>query len=237
MQETKITMDRVKNHFTYSWWKYALLAVLAVFGWNLVYTSTAYRPPKDKKLDVYFVSHTVDSENLEWLKARTLENFPELEDAGFVSISYTEEDSYYGSMQLTTYIGAGEGDIYIMTRERFDAFKGSGTFLALDEAIASGDIDLRGIDAGSTTATDEDGNRGVFGIPAQSLYGLMEHGIDNRDLVICVMVYSQNQYTAIQFVDWLVENMRAEKPDWLAEYEAQQQQSGVTQEISDIPSY
>jgi len=44
--KTPITKAKLQNHFTYSLWKYALLAVVAIFGWNIVYSMTAYQPPE-----------------------------------------------------------------------------------------------------------------------------------------------------------------------------------------------
>ncbi|MCL1965129.1 MAG: hypothetical protein FWF69_08735 [Firmicutes bacterium] len=235
MYDTRITKERIRNHFTYSLWKYALLAVFAIFGWNLIYSSTAYRAPKDKRLDVYFVTYSLPDETTKWIREQILAMYPQLEDAACVSIVYTGEDNYYGSVQISTYIGAGEGDVYLLTAERFDALKGEGVFLNLDGAIDSGEIDLRGIDAGRCAVAVEGGGRGICGIPAESLYGLMDRGVDNRDLVICVMAYSGNQGTAVRFVDWLIEAMHAPKPEWVAELEAKQ--SADTQGISQIPSY
>ena len=34
--KTPITIKAIRQHFTYAWWKYALLALLAIFGWNLL---------------------------------------------------------------------------------------------------------------------------------------------------------------------------------------------------------
>lgn len=236
MEETKITKSRIKNHFTYSWWKYVLLAVLAIVGWNLIYTSTAYRAPKDKRLDIYFVTYSVPDEILNGMRIDILNRYPQLEDSSVISIVYTADDNYYGSMQLTTYMGAGEGDIYIMPKERFDAFAGSGTFVPLDEAVASGALDLQGMDVSRGYATDEDGTRALYGIPATELYGMMEeYGLDNRDLMICVMAYTRNEAVAVQWVNDFIGEMLAPKPEWLVEYEAQ---NGTgTQEVSDIPSY
>ena len=48
--KTPLTKERLQNHITYSSWKYILLAVVAIFGWNLVYSVTAYQPPEEKKI-------------------------------------------------------------------------------------------------------------------------------------------------------------------------------------------
>lgn len=235
MQETKITKARIKNHFTYSWWKYVLLVLAAIIGWNLIYTSTAYRPPKGKRLDIYFVTNAVPDETLAWMKDDILERYPEVEDSSVASIVYTADDNYYGSMQLTTYVGAGEGDLILLPRERFEMFAKGGTFFPLDEVIESGALDLRGIDISATTLTTDEGETGIYGVPLTSLYGLMEYSVDNRDLVVGVLAYSPNFDRAVDWIDWLIETMQAPKPEWLEVQEAKQ---GVgAGEISNMPSF
>lgn len=241
MQETKITKDRLRNHFTYSWWKYLLLVVAAVFGWSLIYTSTAYRAPKDKRLDGYFVTYTVDEAVTGWFEQQALAMFPEeVEDSNFSSLVYTPDDTYYANMQLTTYMGAGEGDIYFLPRERFDAFGRDGAFLALEDAVEAGVIDLRGIDVSNGYGTDVDtGERHLYGIPMEALYGFMEeeYNIDNRDLVMCVTAYSQNPEVALRYADWVIETFKAPKPQWLIDYEERTQAGGTDSSVSEMPSY
>ena len=48
-----ITRERIRNHFHYAWWQYVLLVCLAVFGWNLLYTTTRYRSPESLKVEWY----------------------------------------------------------------------------------------------------------------------------------------------------------------------------------------
>lgn len=240
MNDTRITKDRVRNHFAYSWWKYMILAVVAVFGWNLIYTATAYRAPRDKRMDVYIVAPAVGEETLNALREETLSLFPELEDASILSVMYGDSDQYYGDMQLTTYVGAGEGDIYLLPRERFLAFANSGAFVPLDEAIETGAIDLHGIDVRATTLQTEDGDSGIYGIPAAELFGLLEtYNIDNRDLMVGIMAYSpqQNHQRSFAWIDWLIDTMKAPKPEWL---DAREKEMGITPEptdAEDVSSY
>ena len=49
---TPINKERLRNHLTYSGWKYLLLVIASIFVWNLVYAQTAYRSPQDKRIDV-----------------------------------------------------------------------------------------------------------------------------------------------------------------------------------------
>lgn len=236
MQDSKITKTRIQNHFAYGWWKYLLLAVGAIVGWNLIFTSSAYRAPKDKRLDVTFVTYSLPEELLSSIKEDILARYPEqVEDSSVASIVYTADDNYYGSMQLTTYMGAAEGDIYVLPRERFLAFASSNAFLALDDALASGALDLDGIDVSRGYVKDEEGTTALYGIPTKELYGMWEMGLPADDLVICVMSYSKNPEVAVDWISAWIEKTHTEKPQWLIDYE--ESQSGGITEISDIPSY
>ena len=46
--KTPITQEKIKNHLTYASWKYALLIIVAIFGWNLIYSVTQSQPPEEK---------------------------------------------------------------------------------------------------------------------------------------------------------------------------------------------
>lgn len=237
MIKTKITKKRIKDHFTYSVWKYVILVIVGVFGWNLIYTTTAYRPPKEKKVDVYFVTTSIDYDTLELFTEMTTPVFEDMEELNFFSIGMNTDDDYYATLQLTTYVGAQEGDIYIMSRDRFRSFAYSGLFLPLDEAFDTGAIDLRGIDASGTYLTTEEGMSGLYAVPAKSLYGLMEYGIDNRDLYIGVVAYSKNIDNAYKMVDWFIEAMQTERPEWLDALEERESQASPAPTDDVLPSY
>ena len=48
-----ITRERIRTQFPYGWWQYALLIGRAIFGWNLLYTTTRYRSPEALKVEWY----------------------------------------------------------------------------------------------------------------------------------------------------------------------------------------
>jgi len=56
--DLKITKARIRNHFTYHWWQYAVLLAVAIFGWNLLYTTTRYRSPEHLKVEWYYQGAT-----------------------------------------------------------------------------------------------------------------------------------------------------------------------------------
>ena len=46
--KTPITKKRIQDHFSYCWWKYALVILVSFMGWSIFYSITAYRPPEEK---------------------------------------------------------------------------------------------------------------------------------------------------------------------------------------------
>ena len=68
---TPINQETLKHHFTYSSWKYLLMAVLVVMGWSLIYTTTAYRSPQNKRIDVYIQSNIGSSDLIDAFMERT----------------------------------------------------------------------------------------------------------------------------------------------------------------------
>ena len=215
--KTPLTARVLKNHFTYGSWKYLLLVIVAVFGWNLIYTTTQYRPPDDKKIDFYVASSSVDSDALNaWLEAARVSDFPDMELIDLYTILEGGED-YAAQMQLSTYIMAGEGDVYLLEEDRFKTFAAQGAMLPLDQYVADGTIGTQGLDLSSGYVTiEETGERALVGIPADNLCGFINHfKVDCRGKVLCVTVRSGNEANAVKFVDYLLKHMQEPAPDWL----------------------
>ena len=55
-----ITWDRIRNHFTYSWWIYVLVLAVGIFGWNLIYTITRYQSPEHLKVEFYYTGSRIE---------------------------------------------------------------------------------------------------------------------------------------------------------------------------------
>lgn len=225
--QTPLTGARLRNHFVYNGWKYILLIVLALFFWDMVYQVTAYEPPPDRKLDIYLVSSMGDAQRLEEdLTPRLAEALPDQEEIHFYHIALGGEADYTASMQLTTYLGAGQGDLYLLPRDRFLLFAReqaageAGALRPLTEDIESGLLDLRGIDPAQATFDGQ-----VLGVPAQDLYGLLEYGIVPQSLYFMIPSFGENQENAVRLLDVLIETMRQEKPEGYDEYLRQLQRN------------
>ena len=225
--KTPVNKETLKNHLTYSTWKYALMAACVIFGWSLIYTTTAYRSPQNKRIDVYIQSNTASSELIEaFLEPIWKETVPEMETVNGVSMSTI--DDYTTSMQLMTYMAAGEGDIYFLTEQYFKSFAPNGSFLELDDLVASGviqadDVELsKGYVAYVEEYDDNDRpvktSRHLYGIPLDSFYGFMSGmQLDNRGLYAVISVNNQNDENVIPFFNALLQAGRGEKEDWINE--------------------
>ena len=222
---TPIDKERLKNHITYSIWKYVLMAVLCIMGWSLLYTTTAYRSPQDKRIDVYVMTNTATQDTMDPLLEKIWhEVTPDMETVG--SVALLIGDDYITFTQLTTYIAAGDGDIYFVTEQFFKNFAAQGAFLPLDELVANGTIDASGVDLSKgyvTEVLDYDindvptyGEKRLFGIPLESFYGYMNGmKLDNRGLYATILAYNQNDENVIPFFNALLQEGRAEMEDWI----------------------
>ena len=202
-----ITKHRIRNHFHYSFWKYLLLAVIALFGWNLIYTTTRYRPPENAKIELFAEGTMTDNPALDTLVARIYgEVMPEMEEVTATTVTF---DDTYGEMQLTVWVSAGQGDVYLISKKHFlNIAQNEGT-LDLAPYLASGALDARGIDTASA-ALQVDGGLKQMGIPADSLTKLAEYNLPYEGMVLCVLANGGNDEYAIKFLNALVADLRAD---------------------------
>ena len=215
--KTPITKARLRNHIAYHWWMYLLAVAASVFGWNLLYSATAYRSPQNLRVDVYIqgARATEDQVNA-FLKPVWEAYVPEMETVSSVLLTTSSQD-YYGNMQLTVYIMANEGDIYLLSSNDFKSFASQGVFLDLQPFIDSGQLNAEGLDlsAGYVALVDDEGiaasERTLFGIPAHQLPGLQTGmGVDCQNTVLCVTAFNENEENVIRFLDGLLAAGRME---------------------------
>lgn len=215
--KTAITRKKIRTHITYNFWKYILVIAAAIFGWDLLYSMTAYKSPEDKRIDLYIQSPLVTEQRAEaFFQPIWEERVPDMEVVDAIMLTSSTQD-YYGSMQLTVYIMAQEGDIYMLSSSDFKSFASQGVFLDLQPAIDAGKLHVGDMDlsAGYVALIDDNGlptgERQLFGIPAASLGGLAEGlGLDTRDLIISVTAFNGNEDNVIAFLDGLIAAGRAQ---------------------------
>ena len=225
--KTPVNRDTVRHHITYSSWKYIVMAVMVLMGWSLIYTTTAYRSPQNKRIDVYIQSNIGSQEMIDaFLEPIWKKTVPEMETVSSVILSTV--DDYTTTMQLMTYMAAGEADIYFLNEQYFKSYASQGGFLPLEDLIADGRLNIGDIDLtkGYITYVEEyDDNdlpvktsQHLFGIPLESFYGFMNGmQIDNRDMYAVITVNNQNDENVIPFFNALLEAGQGEQEDWMTE--------------------
>ena len=225
--KTPINGETLKHHMTYGIWKYALMAACVVMGWSLIYTTTAYRSPQEKRVDVYILSNTASSELVDkFLEPIWKETVPEMESVSGVVVSMI--DDYTTTMQLMTYMAAGEADIYFMNEQYFKSYASQGSFLELEDLVECGQIDPGDADLtkGYVAYVEEYDDQGravktsrhLYGIPLDSFYGFMGGmQLDNRGMYAVITVNNQNDENVIPFFNALLQAGQGEKEEWITE--------------------
>ena len=204
-----ITRERIRTHFHYGWWQYALLIGLAIFGWNLLYTTTRYRSPEALKVEWYCqgtVSMEAQAQLDALLEELRLQLFPEMEEVTFTTIVY---DQTYGDMQLLVWSSAGQGDLYMLEREQFQNLASGGGLADLTPYIESGALSTGDMDLSAGYVTDpETGRKYLMGIPVDSLMGLEAYGIVPEGMVMGLLANGGNLDNTAKLMQWLIDNMR-----------------------------
>lgn len=204
--KTPLNGAALKQHFTYSWWKYLIIGLL-VFGLvDIIFTVTAYRVPPEKKVEFYIYGYMDLSGTLQEYMDSVRENeMPEMEEMTCMTLA---SDNMYGPMQLMTYLAAGEGDVYLLSREEFLSNAASGSLIPLEN-----DAELMAVftKAGASLQSGwrrntETGESHLYGIPQDRLPGLARYAVAD-DGFLCVIVNNGNDENVLKFMRILCRDM------------------------------
>ena len=209
--KTPITREKIQHHLTYSSWKYILLIVAAVFGWNIIYSMTQYQPPEEKKIVMGIFSYGDEVNILPYTERIRAELMPDMEE---ISAQYIMPDEAYGDMILSARIAARECDIYVLPRTQFQNYAAQGGFMPLDEVLPDliADLEAAGVSLSRGLRTnDELGEKHQYGIPLADLPGVMSMLMcDTRDMYICAFFDTGNDENVLKFLDQFVRDMMIE---------------------------
>ena len=211
--KTPLTRERLKNHFTYSWWKYALLAVVAVFGLGLMFTTTRPQTAESEKV-VVGIYGTGDQTAVDtYLEEVRQVLLPDMEE---VSAMYITPDETYGNAVLTVRMAAQECDIYILPKESFQSYAQQGVFVALEEEMPElvSMLEEKGISLSRGWRTDNDTDeKHLYGIPCADLPYLDTFVYPNADsYYACVCLNTGNDENVRTFFTHFIEDMLSEVP-------------------------
>ena len=225
--KTPVNKTTVQNHLTYSFWKYLVMGVCVVMGWSLIYTTTAYRSPQNKRIDLYVQSSTTSSELIDkFIEPVWKAIVPDMESVS--SVVLMPLDDYTTNMQLMAYMAAGDGDIYFCTEQTFKSYAAQGSFLELEELVADGSIQVDDVDLSKGYVAyveqyDDSGKpisttQHLYGIPLDNFYGFMSRmALDNRNMYAVITVNNMNDENVIPFFNALLDAGRGEKEAWMTE--------------------
>ena len=206
--KTPVTRETLRQHLTYSWWKYVLLAALSFFLIDLLYTTTAYRTPADKRVDFYIYGYANEEELNAYMEKIRKEQMPDMEE---MSCQLLMADDNYGPMQLSTYMAVGEGDLYLLPRDQFISLASQSALLPLeDQAKLVGVYDQAGLSLQNGWRREtETGETHLYGIPLSKLPGLVQYAYA-QDGYLSVLAAGGNDENTIKFLTILSKDMITE---------------------------
>ena len=148
MIHTPLKWTNVRQHFGYTWWAYALMAVILLFGWQMAYRATEYVPPPEKTIHVTIAGDYVSESVLEYYEEKAYEEFPEMELITFENtpLSLTGEGDYSGYTKLSVVIAVGEGANMPTTTEATQIFQQNGVLFAPGKAANAGGVATSGLE-------------------------------------------------------------------------------------------
>ena len=203
--KTPITSAALKHHITYNFWKYILIAILAFGLVDLLYSATAYKPPRDKIIELNVYGMMDEPALAEYMSSVQASEMSDMEEMKPVQIM---DDDYYGPMQLLTWMANGQGDVYVLPHDEFVNHASTGAFVALeDDAELMALFNEAGVSLQSGWRRDtETGETHLFGIPLSRLPGLDRYAYA-RDGYLCVAVTGGNIENALKFTRILCRDM------------------------------
>lgn len=205
MADIRFTKQRLAEHWRYARLRYLIWAVVTLIGVDLLFSVTAYRPPEDKKLQLYLCNGYADADALQQALWPALhEACPEQEELTAFNIDLLSDDAYT-QIQFTTYLGAQEGDVMLLPKSQARQLAQDGVgdvFLDLTPYVQSGLIPTQGIDLTAGKLQDEQG--GIYAIPADTLLGLLDYRCNPTGAVLVIMRYNGNDDAAATLLGQMV---------------------------------
>jgi hypothetical protein len=203
--KTPFTAGRLKQHLTYHWWLYLLIIAIGIGLVDILYSVTAYRAPREKTVGFYVYGY-IDEPGLTEYMDHVRET--EMSDMEELRPQMLMNDDTYGPMQLSTYLAAHEGDVYLLPREEFISYAYNGALVPLEgdsELISLFDSAGANLQNGWRRETST-GETHLYGIPQDKLPGLMKYAYA-QDGYLCLVVTSDNRENAAKFMRILCRDM------------------------------
>lgn len=226
MPNTKLSREALKNHFEYGKWVYVALIIVTALVVDLVFESTRYQTPRERKVDIELVAEYSRTEGLAGAADTALlagQAFdPTLEAVNFLPLLYSATSVDYDAAQkFFLMIGAQEGHIYFLDRPLMESIIAEGGAAPLDTYLAEGVLSMpEGADISRVTycAVDDYGEAiaeetHIYAIPLSGMTGMTGEEIffDASDKYAIITSYAPNADTAARVLSNVIAQFTPEK--------------------------
>ena len=220
MIDTKITVQRFKDHFYYAKWLYVVFILVGIVTFSLVFTFTQPKIPGEFKVDIsVFASSLDDSAAAEW-EQDLLAVLPEDQQEvniyalGFGASSDETLGGYSSYEIIAARMAAQEDDIYILSKDMYLSLASQGAFCEVDDVVGNyeypEDMDLEEYKVQYSGDENADAPLHFYGLPLDNALGLVDIGVDPREHVIAILVYTENYDNALTAVDFIMNKTESE---------------------------
>ncbi|MBR4710846.1 MAG: hypothetical protein IKP10_02360 [Clostridia bacterium] len=211
--KTPLNSERLRQHFRYGWWKYAVALVLIVAGLNILFAITSPRPADNQKVELFVFGAAREDVFNVYLEDVRAKQFPKQEQ--FTASVYTELNA--GQVGIGTRVMAGDGELFLLPEDLFRSYAQDGVLVALDEQpdVMAALREL-GIPADSGRSIGWDDKTHLYGVNVSAMPVMASWLIDrSKDQYLCIRINNGNDETALQLFTWLLRDLRTPSPETL----------------------
>ncbi|MCR4621645.1 MAG: hypothetical protein K5663_06140 [Clostridiales bacterium] len=223
MPDTRLTKQKLKDHWSYSSKGYIIGALLAVALASIFFTMVTNREPADKySVNFAIVRSYSNTEKLndvsDTLVARGRQVDPELEAVKFTSIMFdgdaSSQDGYSYYQLYILQLSAGGNDFFLQTEEMTRSLIANGSLQPLETMDYFEQFNLHHPDAEimwekeplpeGTEETEENADRPVhaYAVSMENLTGAIQmQAFDNRGMYAGMLISSANPATSMYVLD------------------------------------
>lgn len=212
MPLTGLTWARFKEHLRKCGVFYVIGIVVCVLLTNLLYTTTRPQTPDDQEVLIYLVDAYAAAEPLDGLAADALaygQSVDEtLEEVRFEPILYNDpEQDYASSYLLVARMSVGDGDAYFASEIAVDYLMRSGIGLPLEDYLAAGWMEGRGLEPLEYT-DEETGETHIVGLKLDNVTALSEMGsFRNENACLFIAGNGSNVETTMATVEYAIDRL------------------------------
>lgn len=213
MIDVKFTKKRFIDHFYYSKGLYVVFVALGLIIFSMVFTFTRPIVPKEFKVDISILGFTLQDVEKEIWEQELLESLaPDQQEVNFYSLGFGGDDDSLGGYSvfeiLAARMAAQEDDIYIMSKEIYLSLAQQGAFMPMDEIVSMyeypEELDLEEYKIKLEEGLGSDDNPHIYGLPLDNAMGLVDLGVDPRERVIAILVYTENYDNALKAAEYIM---------------------------------